>query len=132
MDDSLDKTAVLERLDDMAEMLAEIRAMIAGTAAGEAKGPEVVTAGAPDADDVDWTLRGLRFLKPFYDAPGRSLHKTAASKAAKDAGYDPRGTAGFYVGNGSLVKVGDYRVLTNVGATWLEENAPHYPELGEE
>ena len=132
MNDSFDKKAVLERLDDMAEALAEIRTMIAGPGAVEVPGPNVVAAEAPDADDVDWTLRGLKFLKPFYDAPGRSLHKTAASKAAKDAGYDPRGTAGFYVGNGSLVKVGDYRVLTDVGATWFKENAPHYPELGED
>jgi hypothetical protein len=124
-----DTKAILERLDDLAEVLAEVRTMIA-QGADETPGPAVADAAtAAESEDIDWTFRGLKFLKAFHDAPGRSLHKSAASQAAKDAGYDPRGTAGFYVGNGSLVKVGDYRVLTEIGAQWYSEYAVHYPEL---
>lgn len=127
MDNDFNKSAVLERLDELAETVAEVRALIAGDEE-PTPAPNVTPSAGATTPDIDWTLRGLKFLKPFYDAPGRSLHKSAASEAAKKAGYDPRGTAGFYVGNGSLVKVGDYRVLTEVGATWFEDNAPHYPD----
>lgn len=119
-------------LDDMAENLAQVRALVTGGVEPPPT-PTVTPTGQSSSKEIDWTLRGLKFLKVFYDAPGRSLHKSAASQAAKSAGYDPRGTAGFYVGNGSLVKVGDYRVLTDVGADWYEKNASQYPdELGDE
>lgn len=50
--------------------------------------------------------------------------------AAVAAGYDPRGTAGFYVGsNASLKVVGKHRVLTDVGGEWYEDNVGVYPEL---
>ncbi len=114
----------IKRLDEVIDGLAELRAEIAGGEA-EVVGVPVVPAAATGEDPV---LRGLRFLKPFFDAPGRSLHKDAARQAAIDAGYDPRGTAGFYTGNGSLLRVGNYRILTDVGATWYEANAPHYAD----
>lgn len=104
--------------------LAVLRAEIAGD--DESGSGSTVTPAADE--EIDWNLRGLHFLKPFYDAPGRSLHKDAARQAALNAGYDLRGTAGFYVGNGSLVKVGDYRVLTDVGADWFESQSKSYPD----
>ncbi len=117
----------LKRIDEAIDTLAVLRAEIAGDE-GEVVGVPVIESQTAGEDVV---LRGLRFLKPFYDAPGRSLHKDAARQAALDAGYDPRGTAGFYTGNGSLLRVGDYRILTDVGAAWYEANAPRYgDELG--
>src|SRR5260370_23659228 len=70
----------------------------------------------------DSTRRALRFLKAFYDAPGHRLVASDASLAATAAGYDARGTAGFYTGkNGSLVTDGSWRVLTNSGRDWYEQ-----------
>jgi hypothetical protein len=121
---STDKTNWIKRIDEISEALAVLRAEVAGD---DEPGPVPTVTPAAD-EEIDWNLRGLLFLKPFYDAPGRSLHKDAARQAALDAGYDPRGTAGFYVGNGSLVKVGDYRVLTDVGADWFESQSKSYPD----
>lgn len=119
-----DRTKWIKRIDEITEALSVLRAEFAGN--DELAFEPTVT---PDSDeDIDWNLRALKFLKPFYDAPGRSLHRDAARQAALDAGYDPRGTAGFYVGNGSLVKVGDYRVLTDVGADWIERDSRKYPD----
>lgn len=120
----MEHTNWIKRIDELTEGLAELRAEIAGT-----QEPSPVPTVTPTADEeIDWALRGLKFIKRFYDAPGRSLHKDAARQAALDAEYDPRGTAGFYVGQGSLLKVGDYRVLTDVGARWFEAVSPNYTE----
>jgi len=121
----------LKRLDEVIDTLAELRVEIAGPESIELGG--VPTVPPATSQDVLNTIRALRFLKAFYDAPGHSLHKDAANAAAKSAGYDPRGTAGFYVGNGSLARIGDYRILTEVGQSWYEQHAPaHEDELDAE
>ena len=73
-------------------------------------------------------LRGLCFLGSFYMASNRRLLPSAASEAARQAGYDPRGTGGFYTGNGCLRSDEDYRVLTQVGIDWFESEYPRYKE----
>ena len=73
-------------------------------------------------------LRGLRFLGSFYVAPNRRLLPSAVSDAARQAGYDPRGTGGFYTGDGCLRSDEDYRVLTQVGIDWFESTYPSYKE----
>lgn len=60
-------------------------------------------------------FRELRYLRHFYEAPDGRLHKDEARELAIQEGYDPRGTAGFYQGTGSLRREGDYRVLTDAG-----------------
>jgi len=60
-------------------------------------------------------FRELRYLRHFYEAPDGRLHKDEARELAIQEGYDPRGTAGFYQGTGSLRREGDYRVLTDTG-----------------
>jgi hypothetical protein len=78
--------------------------------------------------DVLGVLRGLCFLGLFYVAPNRRLLPSAASEAARQAGYDPRGTGGFYTGNGCLRSDEDYRVLTQIGIDWFESEYPKYKE----
>lgn len=87
---------ILARLDGLMDAVAELRALVIRDEAGAAAATNVTEAQPA----LDSTKRSLTFLKHFYDAPGRSLHKTAASQAAIAAGYDPRGTAGYYVGAG--------------------------------
>jgi hypothetical protein len=89
-------------------------------------GPPIGPNGKP-ADVFD-VLRGLRFLGEFYVAPNRRLLPSAVSEAARQAGYDPRGTGGFYTGNGCLRSDEDYRVLTQVGIDWFESTYPTYRE----
>ena len=79
--------------------------------------PPIGPNGKP-ADVFD-VLRGLRFLGSFYVASNRRLLPSAVSEAARQAGYDPRGTGGFYTGNGCLRSDEDYRVLTQVGIDWF-------------
>ncbi|MBV8220825.1 MAG: hypothetical protein JO085_10490 [Acidimicrobiia bacterium] len=98
-------------------MVAELRAEVAGSEdLGEL---DLVAAGD---SELETKRRQARYLKVFYEAPGLSLHKDQARGAAVAAGYDNRGTAGFYVGDGCLVRVGDQRVLTPVGKAWYEAN----------
>jgi hypothetical protein len=78
--------------------------------------------------DTFGVLRGLRFLGSFYVASGHRLQPSAASEAARAAGYDPRGTGGFYTGDGCLRSDEDYRVLTQVGIDWFEKMYPQYKE----
>jgi len=76
-----------------------------------------------EAADYAWRLkRSLRYLRHFYEAPGGRLHEDLARSLAKQEGYDPRGVAGFYQGTGSLRAEGSYRILTDVGRQWYEEN----------
>ncbi len=79
------------------------------------------TATLGDNGD-DATVRALKFLKAFYEASGHRLVASDASLAATAAGYDARGTAGFYTGkNGSLRAEGSWRVLTDSGREWFEQ-----------
>ena len=64
----------------------------------------------------------------FYVASNRRLLPSAVSEAARQAGYDPRGTGGFYTGNGYLRSDEDYRVLTQVGIDLFESAYPRYKE----
>jgi hypothetical protein len=77
-----------------------------------------------DADgEINPTLRQLTFIKAFVEHGG-SLTAAEVSEAALDAGYDPRGTAGFYRGaEPFLVSDGDKRSITTAGRTWFEANA---------
>ena len=126
---------VVARLDELAESLETLRLEVA-TAAGLPT-PEATSGivdGVPqddeEVDEPDNVLRAVRYLKAFYDAPGWSLTAAQSRAAAVAAGYDPRGTAGFYVGtNASLKVVGKHRVLTEVGGEWYEANIVDYPEL---
>jgi hypothetical protein len=65
----------------------------------------------------------VKFLRPFYEAPDQRLLPSQARAAAIAAGYDPRGSAGFYSGNHPALKVEeDWRVLTDHGRKLYEEN----------
>jgi alkylated DNA nucleotide flippase Atl1 len=78
----------------------------------------------PEEDrEYGWRmLRQLRYLRHFYDAPGRRHHHSVARELATREGYDPRGVAGFYQGTASLRKEGDFRVLTDAGRRYYEDN----------
>src|SRR5215207_1161692 len=95
------------RFDQLAKDLEDLRAL---------------ALGEVDADP-DWEWRRIaRFLGCFYAAPGQRLLPLQARAAAVAAGYDPRGTAGFYSGRGPSLKAeGDWRVLTAVGRKLYEE-----------
>ena len=70
-----------------------------------------------------WRMkRVLRFLRHFYDAPEGKLFRDEARRCAVKEGYDPRGVAGFYQGTASLRKEGKYRILTDAGRQFFEEN----------
>ena len=75
-------------------------------------------------DDKDSAIvRSLKFLRAFYDAPGQRLVASDASRAATAAGYDARGTAGYYTGrNGALRADGSWRILTDAGRELFERN----------
>ena len=85
---------------------------------------EVVEPAAPEEErEHGWRMRrSLRYLRHFYDAANGRLHRDAARDLAVQEGYDPRGVAGFYQGTPSLLKDGDFRVLTDVGRRFFEEN----------
>lgn len=71
----------------------------------------------------DWRLqRLLRYLRHFYDAPERRLAQDDARALALKEGYDPRGVAGFYQGTPSLRIDGAFRVLTDSGRQYYEDN----------
>src|SRR4030095_5870398 len=89
------------RFDQLAKDLQDLRAL---------------ALGEVDADP-EWEWRRLaKFLGCFYEAPGPRLLPSQARAAAVAAGYDPRGTAGFYSGRGPSLKAEeDWRVLTDGG-----------------
>ena len=133
----LDLEQVLATLAEVEETIATLRLQVAQAAGQPLPSPgtdasaAAATVGATAGVEIDTELRALKFLKAFYDAPGRALTAAQTSAAAKAAGYDPRGTAGFYVGNGCLKRVDESRVLTQVGREWYEANSPQYAvELG--
>jgi uncharacterized protein with ParB-like and HNH nuclease domain/alkylated DNA nucleotide flippase Atl1 len=79
-----------------------------------------------EAADYTWRLkRSLRYLRHFYEAPEGRLNEDVARSLAKQEGYDPRGVAGFYQGTASLRAEGSYRILTDAGRQWFEENRHH-------
>lgn len=92
---------------------------------GEAVEPIV----AEEEREYGWRLarmlRYLRYLRHFHEAPDGRLHESTARDLAIQEGYDPRGVAGFYQGNASLRKEGEYRVLTDAGREFYEENRHH-------
>ena len=115
--------AMLRSLDVIQSELDRLRADLeSGISAAVPIGPN----GKP-ADVFD-VLRGLRFLGAFYVAPGHRLLPAAVSETARQAGYDPRGTGGFYTGNGCLRSEGEFRVLTQVGAEWFARTYPDYKD----
>ena len=115
--------AMLRSLDVIQSELDRLRADVES---GLPVDPPIGPNGRP-ADVFD-VLRGLRFLGSFYVAPNRRLLPSAVSDAARQAGYDPRGTGGFYTGDGCLRSDEDYRVLTQVGIDWFESTYPSYKE----
>lgn len=115
--------AMLRSLDVIQSELDRLRADVES---GLPADPPIGPNGRP-ADVFD-VLRGLRFLGSFYVAPNRRLLPSAVSDAARQAGYDPRGTGGFYTGDGCLRSDEDYRVLTQVGIDWFESTYPSYKE----
>jgi len=115
--------AMLRSLDVIQSELDRLRADLES---GLPADPPIGPNGKP-ADVFD-VLRGLCFLGSFYVAPNRRLLPSAVSDAARQAGYDPRGTGGYYTGNGCLRSDEDYRVLTQVGIDWFESTYPTYKE----
>lgn len=85
---------------------------------------EVDEPVAPEEDrEHGWRLRrSLRYLRHFYNAPEGRLPRDTARDLAIQEGYDPRGVAGFYQGTPSLRKDGHFRVLTEEGRAFFEEN----------
>lgn len=115
--------AMLRSLDVIQSELDRLRADLES---GLPAAPPIGPNGKP-ADVFD-VLRGLRFLGSFYVAPNRRLLPAEVSEAARQAGYDPRGTGGYYTGNGCLQSDEDYRVLTQVGTDWFESTYPSYKQ----
>ncbi len=107
------------RADGRAELAQRLRSDDLADLTGEAIEP--IT---PEEDrEYGWRmLRLLRYLRHFYEAPGRRLHYEVARDLAIQEGYDPRGVAGFYQGAASLRKEGDFRVLTDAGGQLYEDN----------
>lgn len=71
----------------------------------------------PQEEDplFDWR-RIAAYLGAFVNAPDGRLSANRAAEAAKQAGYDPRGTGGFYTGtNNALKSDGPWRVITDAG-----------------
>jgi alkylated DNA nucleotide flippase Atl1 len=66
--------------------------------------------------------RALRYLRHFYEAPDMRLHEDEARALAVQEGYDTRGTAGFYQGTASLRRDDRFRVLTDAGREFFEDN----------
>jgi len=115
--------AMIRSLDVIQSELDRLRAILeSNLPADQPIGPN----GKPT--DVFGVLRGLRFLGSFYVAPDHRLQPSAASEAARQAGYDPRGTGGFYTGDGCLRSDEDYRELTPVGLDWFVRTYPIYRE----
>ncbi|MEX1263190.1 MAG: DUF262 domain-containing protein, partial [Actinomycetota bacterium] len=85
---------------------------------------DVVEAASPEEErEHGWRMRRtLRYLGHFYAAPDGRLHEDEAKALAVQEGYDPRGVAGFYQGTASLQLDGSYRVLTDAGRQFYEEN----------
>jgi hypothetical protein len=97
------------RFDSLERQLLELRQAVLGDDEDEDSGADVG--------------RALRFLKAFYDAPGRRLSTDEARRAAVAAGLSGRALAGFYAGTpGALQPEGDWCVLTPTGRQWYEEN----------
>lgn len=106
---------ILERADELADKAITIwPGPITGVDNPEDK--EQIEPAISEELEHNWQwFRELRYLKHFYEAPDGRLHKDEARELAIQEGYDPRGTAGFYQGTGSLRREGDYRVLTDAG-----------------
>jgi hypothetical protein len=115
--------AMIRSLDVIQSELDRLRADLES---GLPADPPIGPNGKPT--DVFGVLRGLCFLGSFYVASNRRLQPSAVSEAARQAGYDPRGTGGFYTGDGCLRSDEDYRVLTQVGIDWFERTYPTYKE----
>jgi len=95
------------RSDDLADLI------------GDSDGLGTETSERPH----DWRLiRNLRYLRHFYEATEQRLRQNDAKELAIREGYDPRGVAGFYQGTASLRIEGEYRVLTDAGRRFYEEN----------
>jgi len=85
-----------------------------------------IVESIPSEDDREYGWRWrrlLRYLRHFYEAPDGRLHKDLARELAIQEGYDPRGIAGFYQSESARLQVeGEYRVLTEAGRLFFEEN----------
>jgi alkylated DNA nucleotide flippase Atl1 len=93
--------------DDLADLIGEV----------------VEPVAAEDDREHGWRMRRtLRYLRHFYNTNDGRLHRDVARDLAVQEGYDPRGVAGFYQGTPSLRKDGDFRVLTEAGRKFFEEN----------
>ena len=114
--------AMIRSLDVIQSELDRLRA---DSESGTARRIRRIGPNGKPADVFD-VLRGLCFLGSFYVASNRRLQPSAVSEAARQAGYDPRGTGGFYTGNGCLRSDEDYRVLTQVGIDWFDSACPRY------
>lgn len=101
-------SAIVRELEDLEKRVRRLRI-------------EILNSDADGA--IDPTLRQLTFLKAFVDHAG-TMTAAEVSEAAQDAGYDPRGTAGFYRGaQPFLVSKGEKRKLTTAGRDWFTANA---------
>jgi alkylated DNA nucleotide flippase Atl1 len=95
------------RADDLADLIGDV----------------IEPVPAEEDREYGWRMqRLLRYLRHYYNAPERRLHKDAARALAIQEGYDPRGVAGFYQGTASLRREGSFRVLTDAGRQLYEEN----------
>jgi alkylated DNA nucleotide flippase Atl1 len=85
---------------------------------------EIVESTPLEDKEYGWRRRRwLSYIRHFYEAPGGRLHEDLARQLAVQEGYDPRGTAGFYQGDGAaLAKDDEFRLLTDAGRRFFEEN----------
>lgn len=95
------------RSDELADLIGEV----------------LVPVPAEEDRQFGWRMqRTLRYLRHFYEAQEGRLHEDIARALAVQEGYDPRGVAGFYQGTASLRRDGAFRVLTDAGRQFYEEN----------
>ena len=95
---------------------------------GQHQATKVSTRDTDALSGGEWQ-RVRNFLRHFVEAPNQRLHAAQVAAAAREEGYDPRGTGGFYTGQKpALRSEGPYRVLTAAGhdlyqqaVEWTEE-----------
>jgi hypothetical protein len=98
---------------------------------------EAIKTGQPRTDDglpavaapaPQWIAeyrRSWKFLKALDEAGGRVTAQQISLIAGRN-GYDPRGLGGFYTGDASLRRDGDYRELTEAGRRYIRQWEPEF------
>ncbi len=91
----------------------------------------LATLGGEESPSIleppEWERSRLIVWAKIYDAGG-IVDQATMHKFAREAGYDPRGLAGFFRGKGSLVWVGKSEEGKVALANWASEEVERYRE----